>query len=161
MRAFVRISLTLFFGIGLAAPALAHDPRPAASSSISLPAAAKDAAAVVEAFHAALKSGDTKAVAASLAGDALIYESGGVERSKAEYASHHLPADAAFATAVTRTVTRQAGNASGDMAWIATESRTKGIYKGREIDSASTETMVLRREGRVWKISHIHWSSGK
>lgn len=159
MRASVLISCTLFFGIGLATPAIAQNPKPAASVSVSLPSAAKDAAAIVDAFHAALRSGDTEGAAASLAGDALIYESGGVERSKAEYASHHLPADAAFAKAVTRTIVRQTGNGSGDVAWIATESTTTGAYKGRPINSRSTETMVLRREDGAWRIAHIHWSS--
>jgi ketosteroid isomerase-like protein len=115
---------------------------------------------VVDAFHAALRRGDTSAAAALLAADALIFESGGAERTKAEYASHHLPADAAFSQAVRSTVNRRAGNANGAMAWVATEGRLTGTYKGKAIDLPTTETMLLRRSGRGWKIVHIHWSSG-
>lgn len=132
---------------------------PALAVTTQLPPAARDAATIVDAFHRALQAGDQDAAAALVASDALIYESGGAERSKAEYASHHLPADAAFAAATTRTVTRRAGHADNDSAWIATESTTTGTYKGRPINSRSTETMVLRREDGAWRIAHIHWSS--
>jgi ketosteroid isomerase-like protein len=124
-----------------------------------LPPAAQEAAATTEAFHRALRSGDVQAAGSLLAGDALIYESGGVERGKAEYASHHLPADAAFAKATKRTVTGRTGYARGDLAWIATETTTTGTYEGRAINSVSTETMVLRHENGAWRIAHIHWSS--
>ena len=120
---------------------------------------ARPAAAVVDAFHAALRRGDTKAALSYLAENALIYEAGGVERGRQEYASHHLGADSAFAQAVPGTVTRRAGEAVGAVAWIATEGRTTGTYKDKPIDRATTETMVLRRVGGAWKIAHIHWSS--
>ena len=120
---------------------------------------ARPAAAVVDAFHAALRRGDTKAALSHLAESALIYEAGGVERDRKEYASHHLGADSAFAQAVPGTVTRRAGEAVGGFAWIATEGRTTGTYKDKAIDRVTTETMVLRRVGGAWKIAHIHWSS--
>ena len=120
---------------------------------------ARPAAWVVDAFHAALRRGDTKAALSHLAADALIYEAGGVERSRQEYASHHLAADAAFARAVPGTNTRRSGHAAADIAWIATEGRTKGTYKGKPVDRITSETMVLRRAAGAWKIVHIHWSS--
>lgn len=120
---------------------------------------ARPAAAVVDAFHAALKRGDTNAAQSYLSANALIYEAGGVERDRQEYASHHLGADAAFAQAVPSTVTRRSGEAVGSVAWIATEGRTTGTYKDRVVDRVTTETMVLRRQGGAWKIVHIHWSS--
>lgn len=121
--------------------------------------AQRQAAKIVDAFHAALARGDMAGAAALLASDALIYERGGVERGKAEYASHHLPADAAFAKAVRRSVTRRSGRAEGELAWVATEARTTGTYKGKAVDSIGTETMVLRRNGGTWRIAHVHWSS--
>ena len=121
--------------------------------------AATAGAEVVDAFHAALRRGDTAAAAAHLADDALIYESGNPERGKAQYASHHLAADAAFAKATSSAVTRRSGDAAGDFAWVSTEGTTKGTYRDRVINSASTETMVLRRQGGAWRIVHIHWSS--
>src|SRR3990170_3043923 len=74
---------------------------------------ARPAAAVVDAFHAALRRGDTKAALSYLAENALIYEAGGVERGREEYASHHLGADSAFAQAVPGTLTRRAGEVVG------------------------------------------------
>ena len=120
---------------------------------------ARPAAAVVDAFHAALRRGDTKAALSHLADNALIFESGGVERGRQEYASHHLGADSAFAQAVPGQVTRRAGQAVGSVAWIATEGRTTGTYKDKAVDRVTAETMVLRRQGSAWKIVHIHWSS--
>ena len=120
---------------------------------------ARSAAAVVNAFHAALQRGDTKAAQSHLTESALIYEAGGVERGRQEYASHHLGADSAFAQAVPGTVTRRAGDAVGNIAWIATEGRTVGTYKDKAVDRVTAETMILRRQGKTWKIIHIHWSS--
>lgn len=144
----------------LSAPMQAHDPGSKPATAGSLPASARGAAAVVDAFHAALRRGDTQAAAALLANDALIFEEGGAERSKAQYAEHHLPADAAFVQAVPSTVTRRSGQSLGSFAWIATESRATGTYQGRAVDRVGTESMVLRRVGTAWKIVHIHWSSG-
>jgi ketosteroid isomerase-like protein len=106
-----------------------------------------------------LGRGDTRAAAALLADDALIFEEGSVERSKAEYVSHHLPADAAFSRVVSSTVTRRAGRSNGAVAWIATEGRIAGTYKGKAVDRMTTETMMLRRVGGAWRVVHIHWSS--
>jgi hypothetical protein len=94
-----------------------------------------------------------------LADDAVIYESGGVERGRAEYASHHLEADSAFSKAVPSQVTRQSGATDGAVAWILTEGRTTGNYKDRPIDRVTTETAMLRRVAGVWRITHFHWSS--
>ena len=131
----------------------------AASPANALAPAARQPAAVVDSFHAALKRGDTRAALRLLAEDALIFEAGGVERGKAEYASHHLAADAAFSQAVPSTITRRAGEAAGNIAWIATEGRTTGTYKGKAVDRRTVETIVLRRTAAGWKIAHIHWSS--
>jgi len=141
------------------APAAAQLRPPASAASAQLAPEVREAATVVDAFHQALQSGDKVAALASLAPDALVYESGRVERDKAEYASHHLSADAAFAAATKRSVTRRSGHAAGNMAWIASEAKTSGTYRDRAINSLSTETMVLRRTGDEWQIVHIHWSS--
>ena len=134
------------------APGLA---QPVPPTAVSL----REPAATVDAFHSALGRGNTAAAAALLASDALIYESGRAERSKAEYAAHHLPADAAFAKATRRTVTRRSGQSAGDLAWIATETKTLGSFKSKPIDSMGKETMLLRRGRGGWRIVHIHWSS--
>jgi ketosteroid isomerase-like protein len=132
-----------------------------ASTSVVEPLSgeAVNAAAVVDAFHAALQRGDTAGAAGLLSDDALIFEEGHVERGKAEYAKHHLPADAAFSKSVTGTVARRSGGAAGDFAWVASEGRSSGAFKAKAVDSMTTETMVLKRYGSSWKIVHIHWSS--
>lgn len=154
-------ALFLIASAALAATAspLGAQPPGQGAQRARLPAPASGAAAIVDAFHAALNRGDTRGALTLLATDALIFEQGGVERSKAEYAAHHLAADAQFAQAVTTTVTRRIGGGSGTTAWVATEARLTGTYKGKPVDRLSTETMVLRRSGSAWKIVHIHWSS--
>ena len=136
-----------------------HNQSATATELEEVAPSAQPAARVVDAFHAALRRGDAKAALSYLTADALIYESGGVERGSQEYASHHLGADAAFARAVPGTRTRRAGQAVDNIAWIATEGRTRGTYKGKPVDRITTETMVLRRMAGAWKIVHIHWSS--
>jgi ketosteroid isomerase-like protein len=158
---------TLKYLIATAAALLLADiaaAHPKASESVVTPVgaiapSAQPAAAVVDAFHAALRQGDTKTALSYLAENALIYEAGGVERGSQEYASHHLGADSAFAKAVPSNVTRRASEAVGQLAWIASEGRTTGTYKGKAVDRVTAETMVLRRQGSDWKIAHIHWSS--
>lgn len=114
----------------------------------------------VRGFHAALEAGDPAGVAAYLADDVLIYESGGAERSLAEYESHHLGADMNFA-AVTETevlATRLIPHGE-TAATVVSETRTTGQFAGQEIDSRGTETMTLEQREGSWVITHIHWSS--
>lgn len=140
--------------------ASAHEPAPkalVAAGALSPPAA--EAALVIDAFHAALAKGKAQDALELLADDALIFEEGGAERSKAEYAAHHLAADAAFSQAVPATMTRRSGAALGETAWIASEGRTTGRFKDKAVDRLTTETIVLRKVGSDWRIAHIHWSS--
>lgn len=145
--------------LAAAAPLAAEGPAGKTGQASALSASARGAAATVDAFHAALRRGDTASAAALLADDALIFEGGSVERSKAEYAAHHLAADAAFSRAVPSVLIRRAGNSNGSLAWVASEGRTRGAFRGKAVDRVTGETMVLRRIGRAWKIVHIHWSS--
>lgn len=158
MRSFLCAGL---IGVSLPGGAVASESRTLPSSAAFLAPTAHAAAAVVHNFHAALKRGDNAVAASMLASDVLIFESGGIERSKAEYAAHHLSSDAAFAKATTHRIIHQSGAAVGGTAWIATEGRTTGTYKQQVIDIVSTETMILRRNNHLWQIVHIHWSSGK
>lgn len=143
---------------GATSAAAAHGPKapPAAVTAQPVPG---EPAAVVDAFHAALAAGKIAAALERLADSAVVFESGGVERGKAEYAAHHAAADAAFSAAVPGRTVRRTGEAFGDTAWILTERRTTGTYKNKPVDRVTTETMVLRRESGVWRIVHIHWSS--
>lgn len=113
---------------------------------------------VVRAFHAALASGDSLAALALLADDVTIQE-GGVVEDKAHYRSGHLSGDIAFAQAVSSQRGGFKVRMAGDVAWVASTSSTTGEYRGRTIDSAGEELMVLRRDGAAWRIASIHWSS--
>lgn len=126
------------------------------------PAFAADAATpvgVVDAFSAALKAGDAAALERMLAPDVFIAESGGAERSFAEYAGHHMPADMAFSKAISTTVKDRRVFESGSLATVVTEAVSKGTYRDKPIHSRLMETMTLQKTGEEWRIVHIHWSS--
>ena len=116
------------------------------------------AVAAVARFHGALAAGDSATALGLLASDALIIESGDVQ-TRAEYRSHHLPADIVFAAAVPsiRTVTQVTIN--GDVAWITATSSTKGTYHDRPVNSVGAELTVLSRTSSGWQIRSVHWSS--
>jgi len=132
----------------------------AASAGIAVSAAAEsEAVAVVDAFGAALRAGDAVTLERLLAPDVIIAESGGVERSFAEYASHHMPADMAFSAAVAFTLQQRDVIATNDAATVISRSEVRGQFQSRVIHAQSMETMELRRTNGQWRIVHIHWSS--
>ena len=116
------------------------------------------AVAVVAQYHAALAGGDSATALRLLAPDAVILESGGLE-TVAEYRAHHLPADIAFAAGVPAQRTVRSVRVLGDMAWVASTSVSQGEFRGRAINSAGAELIVLARTADGWRISAIHWSS--
>lgn len=81
----------------------------------------------------------------------MILESAGVE-SRAEYRSHHFASDIEFAHAVRVRV-------QGDAAWATSTSTTQWQFRGRAVNSAWAELMVLTRTPNGWRIAAIHWSS--
>jgi ketosteroid isomerase-like protein len=142
------------------APVVVVEPRDVVSAGPARSVAqdSADVAAVVARFHQALQSGDSAAALALLAPDAVILESGGVE-DVAEYRGHHLPADIEFARAIQGTRTPVQVRVRGDVAWAAGTSVSQGQFRGRAINSAGAELMVLARTADGWRITAIHWSS--
>ncbi|MEN9395688.1 MAG: hypothetical protein RLZ81_218 [Pseudomonadota bacterium] len=116
---------------------------------------------VVQAFHAALASGNQAGATELLAPEVTIYESGHVERSRAEYAGHHLPQDIEFAKKATRTVLQQTERRDGNLAVVWAETETKATIQGKAVRILGTETTLLQRSGDRWAIVHVHWSSRK
>ena len=115
--------------------------------------------AVIDAFHEALAGGDRQAVLDLLAEDVMIFESGGAEPSRDEYAHHHLGSDMEFSAATeSKAVDRRRGG-DEETAWVLTRTETSGTFRDREISARGTETMILTRGENGWKIVHIHWSS--
>jgi uncharacterized membrane protein/ketosteroid isomerase-like protein len=137
-----------------------HDEPPAAAQNVTAsgeyPSSPAD---VADAFATALKSGDAAMVERLLLPDVLIAEGGGAERSFAEYAGHHLPADMAFTKAVESTLKDRKVIQVSDMATIISSSQMHGSYQGKTIHSQMMETMVLRLVDGQWLVAHIHWSS--
>ena len=132
-------------------------------TTASQPRASTDSSAVVAAvaaFHAALARGDSIAAVALLSTDAIIMEAGGIE-TLAEYRSHHLPADIAFARALPGVHTVRAATNSGDAAWVSSTSVTEGQFNGRAVNSSGAELVVLSRVSSAapWIIRAVHWSS--
>jgi ketosteroid isomerase-like protein len=115
-------------------------------------------AAVVDAYHTALASGDSTTALSLLAEDVTILESGGVE-DKEHYRSGHLAGDMRFAAAVPRERSEITVTVAGDIAWAWSTSTTQGRMGDREINSRGAELMVLSRTGDSWRIRAIHWSS--
>ena len=135
------------------------------STAVQSPATASTAhsdsvsvVSVIERFHAALASGDSLGAMALLAPDAVILESGGVE-TRAEYQSHHLQGDISYAKSMKTARGPIRVSVRGDVAWASSTSTTTGESRGRQVNSAGAELVVLSRTATGWRISAIHWSS--
>jgi len=118
-----------------------------------------EAEAVADNLHAALVAGDEEGVRNCLAASVLVFESGGVESSLEEYASHHMHADMEFMQGIEREILSRDTWADGDQAVVSTRSRLSGTYKQRPVSLNSTETLVIRQTADGPRIVHIHWSS--
>jgi ketosteroid isomerase-like protein len=57
------------------------------------------------------------------------------------------------------TVLRQTGDRVGDLAWVASEASITGRSGDRSVALMSTETLVLKKAAKGWRIVHVHWSS--
>jgi len=147
------LSWMLLFLSMLSGPAAAEEPQ------IDVPDAAKAAAATVDRFFAALSAGDLDRAGAELDPDVIILESGGAERSAAEYLGGHAISDAQFLKTAEPRPGHRTARASGDFAWVASDNDLIIRQDGKPMTIATAETMVLRSRGGAWKIVHIHWSS--
>lgn len=131
-------------------------------ASAALPLAAQtpeaEVAAVIDAYHTALASGDSTTALALLTDDVTILESGGTE-NKEHYRSGHLAGDMRFAQAVRRDRGEIHVTVVGDVAWAWSTNVTQGRMGEREINSNGAELMVLSRVDGRWMIRAIHWSS--
>lgn len=127
--------------------------------SVDVPEEARAAAATVDRFFAALSAGDIDKAAAELDPQVIILESGGAERSAAEYLGGHAKSDAEFLKRAEHKPGHRTARANGDLAWVASDNDMVIQQDGKPVTIASAETMVLRRTGDSWKIVHIHWSS--
>lgn len=131
----------------------------ASTAGTPLSASTAEPRAVVDTFFRALAGNDAVGASRLLDPAVLIYESGATERSREEYASHHMESDAAFLKTAKHRLLSRTGDAVGDLAWVASESQLSGTQRNKPFLVVSTETMVLRKSANGWRIVHIHWSS--
>ena len=129
------------------------------SPKVDVPDSAKAATAVVDRFFAALSSGDLAQAGALLDPSVIILESGGAERSAAEFLGGHAKSDAQFLKGSHHVLNRRTAREAGGLVWVASESDLHVEKDGKPSTIASTETMVLQSGQGGWKIVHIHWSS--
>jgi mono/diheme cytochrome c family protein len=115
--------------------------------------------AAAQALNVALSAGDVGTVEALLDPQVLILESGGAERSRAEYAAHHMQSDMAFLQDTQYTLLHQTGDRVGELAWVASEASITGRSGDNAVALMSTETLVLEKAAKGWRIVHVHWSS--
>jgi len=146
----------MIFG-GHAMPASAAGAEPGWVGDIE--PTAQEAVVVVEAFSAAIKAVRIAEASALLDPNVLVLESGGSERSREEYLSHHAQADAEYMKDARQELRYRQARAVGDVAWVSSESVISHDKDDKPASSLSTETMVLRKTAQGWKIVHIHWSS--
>ena len=122
------------------------------------PANEADVIAPLEAFYAAMKTGDKAAAMAQIAPDAVFVESGKLE-TRAEYEMNHLPADIDFEKQITGKRSPWQVKTQGDAAWVIATTEYDGTVDGAPLNFVSAQLAVLTRASGDWKIRSIHWSS--
>ena len=145
----MRFMLTAVLLCGLAGTPLSGQGNAADAASV---------AAVVDAFHAALKTGDAAAALRLIADDAVFLEGGRIE-TRAEYAANHLPEDIKFEKAIASTQHKYRVVILGNAAWAISTSDMTGTFENQPVNLVGAELMVLSREAGGWRIRTIHWSS--
>lgn len=126
---------------------------------IASPAWALSPSETVEAFHKALRTGKAEAAVDYLGPEVVVFEQGFINPSRAEFVSSQLQEAADFATRTERRVIRREAWQDGNIAWVLSSTLTVGIFEGRKLELEGAETMVMRKDGEGWKITHIHWSA--
>jgi hypothetical protein len=114
----------------------------------------------IDAFHSALRRGDTSAAISLLARDLVVYEFGVIDPTLEAYAFRHLPMDMDMAAASDwGLVERQVGG-EGDARWVLSTYRVTGVDTvGNAIDHIVLESAFLVRTGGIFRIAHLHWST--
>ncbi|HKY90830.1 MAG TPA: nuclear transport factor 2 family protein [Nevskiaceae bacterium] len=125
-------------------------------SVVALAAAPTDA---LDHFHAAIEKGDVNKVLDLLAPEVTIYEQGFAETSRESWTANQLKDAIEFALRTDRRTLRRESRQVGDLAYVVTTTLTTGTIEGHKLELEGAETAVLRQEGGVWRIVHLHWSA--
>jgi ketosteroid isomerase-like protein len=113
----------------------------------------------LDGFHAAIEKGDVNKVLELLAPEATIYEQGFAETSRESWTTNQLKDAIEFALRTDRRTLRRESRQVGDVAYVLTTTLTTGNIEGHRLELEGAETAVLRQEGGVWRIVHLHWSA--
>lgn len=128
--------------------------------AIPTSAAAQQPSDAVDQFRAALAAGKVDVINDILAEDVLIFEGSGVERSLAEYRSHHLPSDIKFSQHVTFELLERETHNAGELAVVTSRYKVSGTYNEKAIDLTMNETITAKKlDSSSWQIILIHWSN--
>ena len=128
------------------------------STSTSAEAENTTATEVADQFGQALKESNETTIRDLLDENVLIFESGSVESSLEEYASHHMSADMSFMQDIEKEIITRSVVENGDIVVISTKYRMFGTYKDQNFDKTSLESLVLKKTDGTWRIVHIHGS---
>jgi len=113
----------------------------------------------VDEFYGALQGGNAALALSLLARDASIFEMGWTDQSRKDYGGAHLQADIEAAGGLRRELLSRRRGGEGDERWVISTYRETGTYRGGDIDTKGTETVLLRRTGGAWQILHLHFSN--
>ena len=144
-----RRSAVIRFGLAVCLLQAACAPAPPDEAGVT---------AALEAFYAAMKTGDTAAAMRQIAPDAVFVESGKLE-TRAEYEANHLPADIGFEKQVSGKRGAWQVKFEDDAAWAIATTEYDGTFDGRPVSFVSAQLAVLTRADGTWRIRSIHWSS--
>ena len=129
------------------------------SISVGQPSASeKKVIKALDAFHQAIIDNDSQAAKKLLSDSVQILEGGNIE-TKEEYLSHHFHSDGKFLSAMKREIESRNVSIDGNIAWVSTQTHTRGTYSDRQLDLNSLELAVLKKEEGHWQITALHWSS--
>jgi ketosteroid isomerase-like protein len=129
------------------------------SISVGQPSASeKKVIKALDAFHQAIIDNDSQAAKKLLSESVQILEGGNIE-TKEEYLSHHFHSDGKFLSAMKREIESRNVSIDGNIAWVSTQTHTRGTYSDRQLDLNSLELAVLKKEEGHWQITALHWSS--
>ncbi len=117
---------------------------------------------IAAAYLDAMEAADLDKAESLFARKSSIFEGGGDEGTWKHYREHHIGPELAelrsFKT--TRGKPEEERSADGSMAMVAwpVDYRIE-LKDGKVVDSHSTVTFVLVREGDAYRLRHLHWSS--
>lgn len=112
---------------------------------------------VVDQFFSAAKKRDWDGVAELMSADFELYTDGASGFNKQAYVKVLKEDDVQFASIELRDVEIRAST-DGQMAWAKYRGLFKGAGNNQPSSMETSETLIFKREGEQWKITHAHVS---